>query len=111
MEDNMKSWKKIIAIGLTSILALAACGCGSNAPASTDGSSSAASTASSSSASSEGPRKITIGVWWDIYYDSTHNALEDNPAYAGIETDQMLFDTVKRVEDKYNVEKIGRAHV
>lgn len=49
-------------------------------------------------------RKITIGVWWDIYYDSTHEALEDDPAYVGSLADQMRFDVVPLVEEKYNVE-------
>ena len=56
----------------------------------------------SASADAE-PRTITIGVWWDIYYDSTHESLESDPAYSGSISDQMRYDVVKIVEEKYNV--------
>lgn len=59
-------------------------------------------TAPSASAAEE-PRTITIGVWWDIYYDSTQEAVEDDPSYTGTLAAQMNFDNVKRVEEKYNV--------
>lgn len=49
------------------------------------------------------PRTITIGVWWDFYYDSTHETPEDDPAYGGSVSDQMRFENVKNVEEKYNV--------
>lgn len=49
------------------------------------------------------PRTITIGVWWDFYYDSTHETPEDDPAYGGGISDQMRFENVKNVEEKYNV--------
>ena len=58
--------------------------------------------APSASADAE-PRTITIGVWWDIYYDSTHESVESDPAYSGSLSDQMRFDNVKNVEEKYNV--------
>ncbi len=56
----------------------------------------------SASADAE-PRTITIGVWWDFYYDSTHESEEDDPAYGGSISDQMRFENVKYVEEKYNV--------
>lgn len=49
------------------------------------------------------PRTITIGVWWDFYYDSTHESEESDPAYSGSLSDQMRFENVKYVEEKYNV--------
>lgn len=49
------------------------------------------------------PRTITIGVWWDFYYDSTHESEESDPAYSGSISDQMRFENVKYVEEKYNV--------
>ena len=58
--------------------------------------------APSASAASE-PRTITIGVWWDIYYDSTHESEESDPAYSGSLSDQMRFENVKAVEEKFNV--------
>lgn len=48
-------------------------------------------------------RNIVIGLWWDRYYDSNSTCLEDNPNYQGSESDQMMFDVVKKVEDKYDV--------
>ncbi|HPJ02081.1 MAG TPA: extracellular solute-binding protein [Candidatus Limiplasma sp.] len=51
----------------------------------------------------EGKRNITIGLWWDRYYDSTQESVEDNPFYQGTISDQMLFDVVKKVEEKYDV--------
>ncbi len=49
-------------------------------------------------------RTITIGVWWDMYYDSTCDSLEDDPGYAGNENDERRFNIVKEIEDTYNVE-------
>ena len=51
----------------------------------------------------EGKRNITIGLWWDRYYDSTNTSVEDSPGYQGTISDQMMFDVVKKIEDKYNV--------
>lgn len=51
----------------------------------------------------EAPRHITIGLWWDMYYDSDDTSWEDNPASTGKETDLMRFDLVKEIEEKYNV--------
>ena len=48
-------------------------------------------------------RTITIGVWWDIYYDSTSTSLEDDPGYGGKETDELRFNVVKEIEDTYGV--------
>lgn len=48
-------------------------------------------------------RTITVGLWWDIYYDSTHSSLEDDPSYSGTEADELRFNVVKEIEDKYNV--------
>ena len=49
-------------------------------------------------------RIINIGTWWVQYYDSSHSALEDDPTYSGTLAAQLKFDTVKKIEDKYNVE-------
>ena len=51
----------------------------------------------------EEPRTITIGLWWDKYYDSTHTEITDDPGYQGTLSDQLRFDVVKKVEEKYNV--------
>ena len=49
------------------------------------------------------PRHITIGLWWDLYYDSNDTDWSDNPAATGKETDIMRFENVKEIEEKYNV--------
>ena len=54
-------------------------------------------------AMADNPRNIVIGLWWDMYYDSTHSDVTDNPAYNGNPSDQMMFDVVKEIEEKYNV--------
>lgn len=49
------------------------------------------------------PRDMTIGTWWVQYYDSTHEALEDDPSYSGNLAAELKFDNVKKIEEKYNV--------
>lgn len=49
------------------------------------------------------PRTIRIGTWYDQYYDSTHSDIYANPEVNNPETAQMMFDAVKKVEEKYNV--------
>lgn len=56
-----------------------------------------------SASADEEPRTITIGVWWDIYYDSNSTSPEDDPAYGGSVSDDMRFANVANVEEKYNV--------
>jgi len=101
----MTTFKKLLAIvlALVMVLSLAACG-GETAPKETEAPKDDSAQTTNPPAPSGEKRKITIGVWWDIYYDSTHEALEDDPAYVGSLADQMRFDVVKLVEEKYNVE-------
>ena len=54
-------------------------------------------------AAAEEPRHIVIGVTWDIFYDSTHTDVYDNPGYTGELAQDMMFERVKYVEDKWNV--------
>ncbi|MCR5829263.1 MAG: extracellular solute-binding protein [Lachnospiraceae bacterium] len=49
------------------------------------------------------PRTIRIGTWYDIYYDSTHTDIHDDPSVSDEELAQMNFDALKKVEEKYNV--------
>ncbi len=49
------------------------------------------------------PRTITIGTWYDHYYDSTNTDIYDDPSVADEELAQKHFDVVKEVEEKYNV--------
>ena len=100
----MKQFKRILALvmALAMVLALAACG-GGSAPAETKAPEEAPAETKAPEASAGEPRHITIGLWWDIYYDSTHEAIEDDPAYAGNVADQMRWDVVEAIEKKYNV--------
>ena len=100
----MKQFKRILALvmALAMVLALAACG-GSAAPAETKDPEAAPAETKAPEASAGEKRHITIGLWWDIYYDSTHEAIEDDPAYAGNVADQMRWDVVEAIEKKYNV--------
>ena len=54
-------------------------------------------------ASAEEPRHIVIGVTWDIFYDSTHTDVYDNPGYTGDLAQDMMFERVRYVEEKWNV--------
>lgn len=99
----MKQLKKILALALAvvMVMGLAACG-GDTAPAATDPKADTPAESKAPAASGE-PRHINIGVHWDYYYDSEHTSVEDDPAYVGSVADQMRFDVVKAVEEKYNV--------
>lgn len=49
-----------------------------------------------------GGRTIKVGTWYDVYYDSTHTSIDDNPEVANTETAQMILDNVRRIEKTYN---------
>ncbi len=49
------------------------------------------------------PRTIRIGTWYDHYYDSTHADIYAQPEVSNLETAEMQFANLKRVEEKYNV--------
>ena len=54
-------------------------------------------------ASAEEPRHILIATTWDLYWDSTHESIFDNPDSAGSAIDEMMFANVARVEEKWGV--------
>ena len=54
-------------------------------------------------ANAEEPRTIKIGTWYDHYYDSTNTDIYDDPSVSDEELAQKHFDSVKKVEEKYNV--------
>lgn len=54
-------------------------------------------------AAAEEPRHIVIATTWDIFYDSTHTDVYDNPGYTGDLAQDMMFEKVKEVEEKWNV--------
>ena len=54
-------------------------------------------------ASADEPRHILIATTWDLYWDSTHESIYDNPYAAGSDIDQLQFDNVARVEENWGV--------
>ncbi len=46
--------------------------------------------------------EINIGVYQDMYYDSSHTAIEDNPNLGDQDVAQMQLDNVRAVEKRYN---------
>ncbi len=106
----MKLTKKILAVLLVAMMLISLVACGDSgdtntttAPNSADTPTDAQNTGNDNTNTGE-KRVITIGVWWDIYYDSTHEDVLDDPSYVGSEADQMRWDVVSIVEEKYNVE-------
>jgi ABC-type sugar transport system, periplasmic component len=51
-----------------------------------------------------GKRIITLGTWYDIYYVSKHDDINDDPQLLNPETAQMRLDRMREVEKKYNIE-------
>ncbi len=49
-----------------------------------------------------GGRTIKVGLWWDYYYDSDNQDINDDPKLTNTETAQMKLDNVRRIEEKYN---------
>ena len=51
----------------------------------------------------DGRRHITMATWWDIFYDSSHLDIWDNPDVTNVETAQMRMDALRRAEKEHNV--------
>jgi ABC-type glycerol-3-phosphate transport system substrate-binding protein len=94
------------------IFSLAACGNGSGnggdttPPPADAGNEPPAETADSSGTGVtrlDETRTIKIGLWWDEYYDSTHQDIYANPNMSDELRAQAIFDNLKEVEEKYNV--------
>lgn len=102
----MKNLKKLLALGLAMVMTLSMAACGEKTPT-VDTPSDSASASSSVEESKDKPaetRIINIGTWWVQYYDSSHESVEDDPSYSGLDVAHMKFDNVSVIEDKYNVE-------
>lgn len=120
-----KSIKRLIALGLsmTMMAGLTACGGGSGdsaqtqapatntnnttqSPATDDNNDTAKTDADKDTptVSSGGHRVIKVGCWYPHYYDSTHTSIDDNPTMSDPDEAQMQFDSLKAVEEKYDVE-------
>ena len=131
---NRKLANKLAAVMMSAVLAMSMTACGdssgsdSNAGSSTDAGSSSDNAASSGGnaqqdsandtsgdstdgldlpeAKDMGGRTIKIGLWWDIFYESGYDTLDDITAAGGTfdnaETAQMQLDAVHRVEERWN---------
>lgn len=122
--------KKLMAVMLTSTMAMAMTACGSKTqdaaePAATEEAAAATETpAEETEASTEaeaaptnasheeyeavdlGGRTIKVGIWWDVFIQSGYETLDDITAaggsYDNAETTQMQLDNLKRIEEKWN---------
>ncbi len=99
----MKLTKRILCVLMAAVMLFALAACNVNQTPTDPNSDATKPTENKKPNSDTSTRTITIGVWWDIYYDSTHETLEDDPSYTGSVSDQMRFDVVKAVEEAYNV--------
>jgi len=91
----MKHFKKVISLALVLAMMFTIVACGKSEV------NSGVETTSDYTNMEE--RTIRIGTWYDIYYDSTCSAIEDDPHCIGSIADQMRFDVIKKIEEEYNV--------
>ncbi|MDR1506195.1 MAG: extracellular solute-binding protein [Treponema sp.] len=51
----------------------------------------------------DGRRIITLGTWYDRYYMSRHQKIEDDPKITFPQTARLRLDRIRYIEEKYNV--------
>lgn len=51
----------------------------------------------------ENTRDIYVGTWYDVWYTSAHQKIEDNPNVADVETATMNLNNMRKIEQKYNI--------
>lgn len=111
--------KKALALGLATAMTASLAGCGSSASTETSNTSNdtkqtatseatdtkeESGTDTQASANAGEKRIINIGSWWTQYYDSSHESVEDDPSYSGLEVAHLKFENVAKIEEKYNCE-------
>lgn len=113
----MKNMKRFLALGLAAMMTLSMAGCGNSDSAATSNTPEAGAkvettaaeatktddTAKADTASGD-KRIINIGSWWTQYYDSSHESVEDDPSYSGLDVAHLKFDNVAKIEETYNCE-------
>ncbi len=107
--------KKISAVALASLMAVSMVACSNGDTDSTQGSTDGNSVGTTEAPtqgttrpeSPEGVRDIIVGTWYDHYYTSDHDAVEDNPAYSPDPDEyakcEMQIANMREIEEKYNV--------
>ncbi len=116
----VKASKKLVALLLTLTMVVAMAGCGNKekgtdtnatptVAASTEATTTPVPTEPSNVTKNDdytafdlGGRTIKVGIWWDYYYDSDNQDINDDPKLSNTETAQMKLDNVRRIEEKYN---------
>lgn len=104
----MRNFKRIIALGLASLMVFSLAACtnkdGKDTPTNNNVTEEVTKDPTAEPTNTGEKRILNIGTWWIQYYDSSHNSVEDDPSYSGLEIAHLKFDNVKKIEDKYNVE-------
>ena len=89
------------------LLALTSCSSGPQAPVATPMAPTAEPTeapvVSNVRYTSDGRRIITIGTWYDRFYVSKHQAIEDDPKMIEEETALMRLENMRSIEEKYPI--------
>ncbi|BCN29636.1 ABC transporter substrate-binding protein [Anaeromicropila herbilytica] len=106
-----KTSKKVFTLLMVFVMILSLCACGKKTKETSSDKATTKpkeETATPEATATEDPgfdlggRTIKIGTWFDVYYDSTHKSINDNPNVSNTETAQMQLDNVRRIEKKYN---------
>ena len=111
----MKNKKRFLALGMATVMTLSLAGCGGSNTTTEDTTASTqntqkeqtsdkASADTTTDKTSDELRTINIGSWWTQYYDSSHESVEDDPSYSGLDAAHLKFDNVAVIEEKYNCE-------
>lgn len=113
-----KSTKKLLSVIIAGSMVVSFAGCSNKAkettadpttaPTTTDATATpeptkGAQTSGRAEYDSDGRRIIKVGTWYEHYYTSDHDAIEDNPNVTDVDAAQMQLDNMRAIEEKYNV--------
>lgn len=112
----MKYFKKTVSLLLVAVMILALAACGNDSSSSSSSSAKSSESASASSSADESSskasaglksdttREIEIGSWYEQFYTSDHQSVDDNPNVQNYDIAQMQLDNMRAIESKYNIE-------